>query len=488
MGTDYYPDFFNDVFGPVMQPGSSSHTAGPCRIGYIANGLLQDPVSEIIVQIDPAGSFSGTFGLMHEDLGMLAGAYGLLPDDENIFRIREILKKEGISYAFCKETITASSHPNAVTFHLKDKNGNRVFLTGNSTGGGMIEIVDVCGTKVHFLGDRDMSVTVETDDGARTFLLKRVLPIASAPDRKPQLFDSFTGWIAEAENRNLSLAETAVLYEQRSSGLSREEVISKMKEIQDLLTKETQHVYEDDSSLLENPYSGYHFRQWETYRKIKSPLSGPVASLALHYMFAAQALQKGVKLVPGPMGTGGGFLFSALRAVKETCGYSDEDVQRGLFVAAGVGAIAYTRTNPTGEIIGCMGECGICSAMASAGIVEMAGGTAAQAQAAASLSLQAAIGWPCDPIPGGNNQPCLSRFSTAVIMAIVFADLALSGRDAVLPFHEVVDAADRLGKQMPPSLLCTSCGGLCTTPTAKKQKTDFDTFYCKSNRMTRKEN
>ena len=29
-----YPESFNDVFGPVMQPGSSSHTAGPCRLGY----------------------------------------------------------------------------------------------------------------------------------------------------------------------------------------------------------------------------------------------------------------------------------------------------------------------------------------------------------------------------------------------------------------------------------------------------------------------
>lgn len=82
MGIRYYPDFFNDVFGPVMQPGSSSHTAGPCRIGYIANGLL--------------------------------------PDDENIFRIRKILEREGIAYSFCKKPITASSHPNAVTFHLKE--------------------------------------------------------------------------------------------------------------------------------------------------------------------------------------------------------------------------------------------------------------------------------------------------------------------------------------------------------------------------------
>ena len=40
MNIDLYPEFYNDVFGPVMQPGSSSHTAGPCRLGYLAGGLF----------------------------------------------------------------------------------------------------------------------------------------------------------------------------------------------------------------------------------------------------------------------------------------------------------------------------------------------------------------------------------------------------------------------------------------------------------------
>ena len=42
-----YPEFFNDVFGPVMQPGSSSHTAGPCRLGYLAGCLLGEPVARM---------------------------------------------------------------------------------------------------------------------------------------------------------------------------------------------------------------------------------------------------------------------------------------------------------------------------------------------------------------------------------------------------------------------------------------------------------
>ena len=45
-----YPEFFNDVFGPIMQPGSSSHMAAPCRAGYLCNSLLGgEEVAEIRV-------------------------------------------------------------------------------------------------------------------------------------------------------------------------------------------------------------------------------------------------------------------------------------------------------------------------------------------------------------------------------------------------------------------------------------------------------
>ena len=112
----------------------------------------------------------------------------------------------------------------------------------------------------------------------------------------------------------------------------------------------------------------------------------------------------------------------------------------------GVGAIAFSRTEPTGEVTGCTGETGICGAMAAAGIVEMAGGTPEEAEHAASLLLQAVIGMPCDPIAGGAGQPCRSRIINTTCMAHVFADLALAGRDAILPLHEAIDLVDQIGR------------------------------------------
>jgi len=81
-----YPEFFNDVFGPVMQPGSSSHTAGPCRLGRLAGDLLGQPVARMRIEMDEQGSFAGTFGIMAEDRAMVAGVLGFLPDDERLFR------------------------------------------------------------------------------------------------------------------------------------------------------------------------------------------------------------------------------------------------------------------------------------------------------------------------------------------------------------------------------------------------------------------
>ena len=146
---------------------------------------------------------------------------------------------------------------------------------------------------------------------------------------------------------------------------------------------------------------------------------------------------------------------------------------KGLFIAAAVGAIAYTRMDPTGEAVGCAGECGVCSAMAAAAVTFMEGGTCYQVESAASLSLQSAMGWACDPIPGGNNAPCFSRFMTAAVMSTVFADLALSKRDAVIPFDEVIDEVKRMGQDMRDDLKCTSKGGICRCPTAKKCKEEF---------------
>src|SRR5271157_3374442 len=244
MNVAAYPEFFNDVFGPIMQPGSSSHTAAPCRLGYLAHCLLGEPVQEIRVQLDKDGSFAGTFGQMYEDQAMLAGAMGCQPDDPLIFTSAATARAEGIRYSFEFGEMKESSHINAMKFVLTGQSGRVIALVGDSTGGGMIQTKLVNGYPLTLNGDcyallaydrlesvppsdveaaaaqlpgylrteigqtagagrvyciqtylePDLARVRETIPELSLDLLRPVLPVLATTERKPQLFQTMAEW------------------------------------------------------------------------------------------------------------------------------------------------------------------------------------------------------------------------------------------------------------------------------------------------------
>jgi L-serine dehydratase len=153
--------------------------------------------------------------------------------------------------------------------------------------------------------------------------------------------------------------------------------------------------------------------------------------------------------------------------VREKHGYSHEKVIEALIVAAGLGALAFTHTHVNGNA-GCVAESGICCAMAAGALVWLAGGDGYQVENAASMALQSSIGIPCDPIPGGLEFPCLTRTFRAAVTAPLYADLALSGIDPLIPYHEMLQEIERNFQQTDPQHLCSSQAGCCRTPSAQK--------------------
>ena len=250
-----------------------------------------------------------------------------------------------------------------------------------------------------------------------------------------------------------------------------------MRELAALMRRQTRAVYEEDVEVVETEFRPDFARRWLRHAETGARVTDGVTARTVRYAYGAGAGIPGVETVPGPMGGGAGYIHAALSAVTEARNLSDDDLLRGLFVAAGVGAIAYTRTEPTGEVTGCTGEAGICGAMAAAAIVEAVGGPPGAVEDAASLALQAFMGLPCDPMPGGLSQPCRSRVMAATCMAHVFADLALAGHAAVLPLHEALDVADRIGRALPPELLCTSAGGCCVAPAAQTRRVAYHRWF-----------
>ncbi len=529
-----YPEFFNDVFGPVMQPGSSSHFAGPCRLGLLAGHLLGEPPSRIRILLDERGSFAGTFGLMAEDRAMVGGVLGLQPDDERLFRALELAEERGAEVCFDFGEIAESRHPNAVKFVLTGRDGHEAVLVGESTGGGMVETVTVDGFPLRTAGDahvvlvfgaggrvpddllaavaRELTGVLERCDvtvdglgalhafmvadapdpgalqdlfgagpaGARVAVLPALLPVVSSLERKPQLFDSMTRWREIADEGGEPLWEVAVRYETHASGWPRERVLERMRELAALMRRQTRAACDEGVTVPTSPFKPDFAGRWAAHATSGRAVTDGVTARTVAGAYGAGAGIPGVVVVPGPMGGGGGYIHAALSAVQEARGSTDDDLLRGLFVAAGIGAIAYTRTAPTGEVTGCTGEAGICGAMAAAAIVEMVGGSSEQAENAASLALQAFTGMPCDPMPGGDCQPCRSRVIAATCMAHVFADLAMAGHEAVLPLHEAIDVADTIGRGLPPELLCTSAGGACAAPAARLRRAAFERWFAES--------
>jgi L-serine dehydratase len=140
---------------------------------------------------------------------------------------------------------------------------------------------------------------------------------------------------------------------------------------------------------------------------------------------------------------------------------------KGLLAAGLIGVLIAARSTFSAEVGGCQAECGAGSGMAAAALVTLAGGTARQALAAASMALQNVLGMVCDPVANRVEVPCLGKNVMAASNALACANMALAGFDPVIPLDEVIEAMDRVGRALPRELRCTALGGLSITPTSR---------------------
>jgi len=154
-----------DIIGPVMIGPSSSHTAGACRIGFMAGKIFADKICDI--EFTLFNSFAKT-GFGHgTQLALLAGVMGSLPDDTGIKTAFETAKAKGINFNFNYKNDT-SKHPNSVIIKMSgvsgsDTLGNTVEVEGISHGAGEISISKINGYKFDLRGDYVTLVLIYKD-------------------------------------------------------------------------------------------------------------------------------------------------------------------------------------------------------------------------------------------------------------------------------------------------------------------------------------
>lgn len=149
-----------DIIGPVMVGPSSSHTAGACRIGLLARGLVGGTPERARVELH--GSFARTGEGHGTDKAIVGGLLGFRPDDERLRSALEIAERDGLDYRFEKTTLAETVHPNTARLTVR-RGAREATMTGSSLGAGRISVTEVDGYPVEVTGNLHTIVLVAED-------------------------------------------------------------------------------------------------------------------------------------------------------------------------------------------------------------------------------------------------------------------------------------------------------------------------------------
>jgi len=460
-------DLLNDVLGPVMTGPSSSHTAGPARIGRLVHDLCGG-VARAEILYSRSGSYAATLRGQASDRGFAAGLLGLACDDPRLPEALDLARERGIRVQFC-EVDEDFDHPNRAVIRAAGPDGVEHFVESLSVGGGNIHITAVDGVLADLDGRRPVFVRFEGGPrfSDRPFdragrLIRAVTPVESDSARIPPFR---TG--REAEERlssQATIGEAAILYETALSGWDD----ARLQAHLDRLLMVMEEAVRGGLAIRD----GAHFEyvkpsaaglQAGRPRFVPSGLLDEGVVIATAVMEHDRAM--GV-IVAAPTAGSAGVLPAVLLPLLHQGLLDRARARRALAGAGLIGAFVLESATFAAEEAGCQAENGAAAAMAAAALCDVQGAPAAVSFRAAALALSNMLGLVCDPVGGGVEIPCIGRNAAAAANAVVSANLVLGGFDPLIPLDEVIGAMAEVGRALPASLRCTARGGLAATPTA----------------------
>lgn len=501
----------NDVMGPVMRGPSSSHTAGAYRIGRTAAMLASSPLVSVRIGFDPAGSYAPTCHAMGLDAAFAAAFLGLEMEDERYAQAPALAAALGLEVSFCVEPLEYNDHPNTIRLEMTAQDRASHVVWARSVGGGMIEVfrfddwscrIDgkswvlllrladaatgcqhVCehlGAKAptrqntHAGGMFAQWSLLEplSEDALRQLQsmggvldVRYVRPLMHAP-KGAALFSSARELLELAAARNWSLGQTACAYEAALLGISESDVVAEVLRRYAIMRSAVAQGL-DDSRVAMPLLSPSAFKLWQAEQEGRLAHGGMLARAAARGLAVLHVCNSKGVVCAAPTGGSSGVIPGVLVTLGEERKLSGQQIALAFLAAGAVGLVVAQRATFAAEEAGCQVEIGAAGAMAAAAVVEIAGGSAAQAADAASIALQNTMGLVCDPVDGGCEIPCHTRTAAAVAQAFVCADLLLGGYANPISLDDAVDASQAVGKQLPAALRCTALGGVAATPSAQ---------------------
>ncbi len=507
---DNYPSIFNDVIGPVMRGPSSSHCAASLRIGRLCRDLMDGHLNHILIEFDPNGSLATTHKSQGSDMGLFGGFLGWEAYDERLPQSEKFIETAGINIEIEILDIGAT-HPNTYKITLNNQHESHR-LTAISTGGGMIEVIEIDGSEVSMAGDFyetliycsdaekviaylnkvatydqidwhqgeisfiEIKAQQFLDDGFcqellamdEVFYIKKMSPVLPVMSRKDLVVPFITceEMLLYNQDKNLELWELAVAYESERGKIPNEEVFEKMRSIVRIMNNSIQLGLKGTD--YEDRILGSQSVQLKSKMDNNQLMGGAANNRIIMYVSAMMEVKSSMGvIVAAPTAGSCGALPGALIGMGDSLELTENEVVKAMLAAGLIGVFIAAHATFAAEVGGCMAECGSGSGMAAAALVGMANGTLNQSLAAASLALQNTLGLICDPIGNRVEAPCLGRNVMAATNAVSCANMALSDYNHLIPLDEVIETMQAVGNEIHHTLRCTNLGGLSITKGAK---------------------
>jgi len=287
-------------------------------------------------------------------------------------------------------------------------------------------------------------------------------------DAKP-LFGSIAEMVELCESRGITMADAAVAYEQKRSGLSKGEVRQMAAEIWKVMEASVGQGVKGKNAVLSGLVPGDAGYRLAERAEAGHSLSGKTVALAAARALACMECDACMgRVVAAPTAGAAGVIPGALLTAAEALGATEAQVVDALLVSAAVGSVIALAAPVSGTMGGCQSEVGVASAMTASALVQLDGGTPSQVAHAMAIALKNVLGLVCDPVAGAVEVPCIKRNAMGVANAFVAADMARAGIESAIPADEVILALCSVQKLLPVELRASSRGGLGITPTAKR--------------------
>ncbi|EOB7210521.1 TPA: L-serine ammonia-lyase, iron-sulfur-dependent, subunit alpha [Staphylococcus aureus] len=285
------------------------------------------------------------------------------------------------------------------------------------------------------------------------------------------MFDSIRETIDYAVENNMSFADIMVKEEMELSGKSRDEVRAQMKQNLDVMRDAVIKGTTGDGVESVTGYTGHDAAKLRDYNETHHALSGYEMIDAVKGAIATNEVNAAMGIICAtPTAGSSGTIPGALFKLEKTHDLTEEQMIDFLFTSALFGRVVANNASVAGATGGCQAEVGSASAMAAAAAVAIFGGSPEASGHAMALAISNLLGLVCDPVAGLVEIPCVMRNTIGSGNALISADLALAGIESRIPVDEVIEAMDKVGRNLPASLRETGLGGLAGTPTGEAIK------------------